>query len=140
MVISTKSRYGLRALVDLVLHYKGKPVFLKDIAEREELSLRYLENIFTRLRTAGILKSCKGKGGGFFPARDPKDIQVLDIVEILEDSTAFSSCIDAPSSCKRSNTCISRDVWVSINNSFRESLASITIDDLIKRHNRENEV
>lgn len=62
MAISTKSKYALRALIDLAVHYRGKPVLLKDIAKRENISIRYLENIFTKLRTAGLLKSYKGRG------------------------------------------------------------------------------
>ncbi|UCB45996.1 MAG: Rrf2 family transcriptional regulator [Spirochaetota bacterium] len=138
MLISTRTRYGLRAILDLALHYSGKPVFLKDIALREGISRRYLENIFTKLRTAGILKSSKGRGGGFCLARDPAHINLLDIIEVLENNLAFSSCTEDPSSCERQEKCISREAWVSINESFKNSLDSITIADLIKNHARKN--
>jgi Rrf2 family cysteine metabolism transcriptional repressor len=131
-MISTRSRYGLRALIDLIIHYKGKPVMLKDIASREGISERYLENIFTRLRTAGILKSSKGRKGGFYPARSAGDIRLLDIVETLEKDTAFSSCVDEPSACSRSRSCISREAWTTVNRSFRQSLEAVSLADLIK--------
>lgn len=131
-MISTRSRYGLRALIDLILHYEGKPVLLKDIAEREGLSLRYLENIFTKLRTAGILKSSKGRKGGFYPAQPSWEIRLLDIVETLEKDTAFTACIDEPSACKRSEECISREAWLRVNRNFRRSLADVSIADLLK--------
>ena len=133
-MISTRSRYGLRALIDLILHYNGKPVLLKEIADREGLSLRYLENIFTKLRTAGILKSSKGRKGGFYPALPSWNIRLLDIVETLEKDTAFISCIDEPEACTRSKKCISREAWLQVNRNFRRSLADVTIADLIKNN------
>ena len=137
MMISTRSRYGLRALIDLILHYEGKPVLLKDIARREGLSQRYLENIFTKLRTAGILNSSKGRKGGFYPALSPKEIRLLDIVETLENDTAFIACIDEPSACGRSKDCISRDAWLRVNRSFRRSLADVSLADIIQNTDAE---
>jgi Rrf2 family cysteine metabolism transcriptional repressor len=131
MMISTRSRYALRALIDLVRHYNGTPVLLKDIAGREGISQRYLENIFTQLRTAGILKSSKGRNGGFYPARTPERICLLDIVESLENDTSVCSCIDEPGSCGRADSCVSRDAWVAVNKSFRRSLASVCLSDLV---------
>jgi Rrf2 family cysteine metabolism transcriptional repressor len=131
MMISTRSRYALRALIDLVRHYNGTPVLLKDIAGREGISQRYLENIFTRLRTAGILKSSKGRNGGFYPARKPERICLLDIVESLENDTSVCSCIDEPESCGKSDRCVSREAWTTVNESFRHSLASVCLSDLV---------
>lgn len=135
MTISTKSRYALRALIDLAVHYSGKPVLLKEIAKRENISLRYLENIFTKLRTAGLLKSVKGRGGGFLLARDPENINLLDIVLLLDGDTAISQCVDEPLACKRSKICITRGVWVDLNNNFREYLESVTLNNLMKEYN-----
>ena len=134
MTISTKSKYALRALIDLAVHYRGKPVLLKDIAKRENLSIRYLENIFTKLRTAGLLKSYKGRGGGFSLAHDPVNINLLDIVLLLDGDTAISQCVDEPSACKRSKICITRGVWIDLNNNFREYLESVTLNNLIKEY------
>ncbi len=132
MMISTRSRYALRALIDLVKHYNGTPVLLKDIAGREGISQRYLENIFTRLRTAGILKSSKGRNGGFYPARTPERICLLDIVESLETDTSVCSCIDEPDGCGKSDSCASRDAWAEVSRSFRRSLASVCLSDLLR--------
>jgi Rrf2 family cysteine metabolism transcriptional repressor len=139
MMVSTRSRYGLRALVDLMLHYTGSPILLKDIAKREGLSERYLENILTKLRTVGILKSSKGRKGGFYPAKSPEEIRLLDIVEALETDTAFSSCIDEPAVCKRSRRCMSREAWVTVNRSFRKTLAGVSLADLIKESSGKHE-
>jgi len=130
MLLSTKSRYGIRALVDLSVHFKGKPVLLKDIAYRENIPLRYLENIFSKLRSAGILSSYKGKGGGFCLAKPPHSINLMEVVEVLEDNHILSLCISSPGSCSRSDICSSREVWVSLNETFRNFLRSISIEDL----------
>lgn len=134
MIISTKSRYALRALIDLAAHYSGKPVLLKEIAKRENISIRYLENIFTKLRTAGLLKSVKGRGGGFLLARDPENINLLDIVLLLDGDTAISQCVGEPLACKRSKICVTRGVWVDLNNNLREYLESVTLNNLMKEY------
>lgn len=136
MFLSTRSRYGLRALIDLSAHYTGKPVLLRDIAQRENLSVRYLENIFSKLKTAGIIKSSRGKGGGFYPARDLNDIRLIDIVDVLEGNTSVSACVDIPACCKRSDMCVAREVWFSLNENLRKFLATITIDGLVEKYNK----
>jgi Rrf2 family protein len=140
MLFSTRTRYGLRAILDIALHYKGKPVLLREIALREGISIRYLENIFVKLRTAGILASSKGRGGGFCLSRDPAHIHLLDIIEVLEKDISFSTCTEDASSCRRSEYCISREAWIGINKSFKRSLDAITIADLIKKHARKDEL
>ncbi len=134
MKISTKSIYALRALVDLAAHYNGRPVLLKDIARREKISLRYLENIFTRLRKYGLLNSSKGRGGGFFLARDTADINLLEIVRFLEGDTAVSECVDELSACTRAGICIARGVWVNLNKIYTDYLESVTLNGLVKEY------
>jgi Rrf2 family protein len=134
MTISTKTKYALRALVDLAAHYKGKPVLLKEIAKREDISLRYLENIFTKLRRYGLLFSSKGRGGGFFLARDAADINLLEIVRFLEGETAVSDCVDELSSCTRADICITRGVWVNLNKIYTDYLESVTLKSLVENY------
>jgi len=136
IILSTRSKYGIRGLCDLAAHFRGKPVLLKDIAAREEIPLRYLENIFSKLRNAGILLSWKGKGGGFGLARPPDRINLLEVIEILEENQILSSCVSSPEACKRSDTCGSREVWVSLNEILRNFLRSISIS--IKQVEHEN--
>jgi len=136
-LISTKTKYGLRALINLASHHEGKPVYLKDIAQRENISLRYLENIFTKLRVAGILKSWQGRGGGFSFGCDIKDITLLDIVTTLEDNPSFCSCIEMPESCEKSSSCITRDVLISISKSMKDFLSSITMSSLLEVHDKD---
>ena len=139
MNISTKSKYALRALVDLAAHYNGRPVLLKDIAKRENISVRYLENIFTRLRKDGLLNSSKGRGGGFFLARDPADINLLEIVTFLEGETAVSHCVDELSACTRAGVCIARGVWVNLNKIYTDYLESVTLNSLVKEYQEQTE-
>jgi len=131
MKLSTKSRYAVRAMVDLAVHYKKEPVQIKDIAKREKLSVRYLENIFTQLRADGILNSEKGKGGGFYLSRKPTQITMLDIVQSVEGKLSIVDCVDFPSRCKKASICVSREVWQKISIGVKKILKNITLQDLI---------
>ncbi len=130
-MISTRSRYGLRALLDLAENTNGEPVYLRDIAEREKISTRYLENIFTRLRAVGILKSVKGRRGGFSFGRELSRISLLDIIKTLEDTVFFTECVDTPDECEKSGDCFSREVWVYLDYSIRKVFSAVTLESLL---------
>jgi len=130
MKLSTKSRYAIRALLDLVDSYVDKPVSIRDIAERQNVSLRYLENIFHDLKREGILKSTKGKNGGFVPPPNIESISVLTIIEILEGKISVVDCTDAPKLCRKSSLCPSRTIWKKLNDRIRETLEGTTLGDL----------
>jgi len=130
-VISTRSRYGLRALLDLAEHTNGDPVYLRNIAEREKISPRYLENIFTRLRAAGILTSLKGRRGGFSFGRELSRISLFDIIKTLEDTVFFTECVDVPDACEKSDDCFSRKVWVSLDQSLKKIFSAVTLESLL---------
>ena len=131
MLISTKTRYGLRALIDLIINYKDKPIYLKEIAKRQHIPLRYLENIFLKLKNQGIVKSYKGKGGGFVPEKDTSNITLFDLISLLENKRTLSECITEPLKCDLSKDCKTRELWVKLEKSINEKLESITIDTLI---------
>ena len=134
MKLSTKTRFATRALLDLAVTSKGKPVQIRTIAKRQNLSIRYLENIFTVLRAGGILLSTKGRGGGFSLAKDPLKITILDIVELVDGKISLVHCIDSPTSCDRSLNCVPRDVWKNLNSNLKKTLSATTLNDLIKNH------
>lgn len=134
MRISTKSRYAIRALLDIAVNYKGDPVQIKEIARRQNISERYLENILTLLRAAGILLSEKGKGGGFILAKDPSEINMFDVIQIVEGKISIVKCVTSPSACIRSPKCVARDIWVKLSNGMKETLSSITLQDLIIKY------
>ncbi len=136
MKLSTRSRYAVRAILDLSVHYKGEPVQIKDIAKREKLSIRYLENIFTQLKAAGIINSEKGRGGGFYLAKKPEKITMLDIVQSVEGNLSIVDCVDSPSKCKKASICVSREVWEKISVGVKEILKNITLNDLIQSYKK----
>jgi Rrf2 family cysteine metabolism transcriptional repressor len=133
MKLSTKGRYGTRVLLDLAIHRDAGLVLLKDVAQRQDISLRYLEHIITPLVTAGIVRSTRGARGGVSLARSPEKINLLEVIRILEGSTAPVECVDSPDVCRRNKFCASRDVWAEVKLSIDRVLEAITLEDLIKR-------
>ena len=140
MKLSTKSRYALRAIIELDAISNGKPVFVREIAKRQEISERYLENIFTQLRSNGVLISLKGKNGGFRLAKDPKEITLLDIITAVEGQLSIVECATNDNTCERSADCVSREIWREINATLVEKIGSYRLDEIIARHNKENDL
>ena len=137
MKLSTKSRYALRAIIELDAMSEGKPIFVREIAKRQDISERYLENIFTQLRASGVLISIKGKNGGFKLAKDPKEINLLEIVTAVEGKLSIVECAGNPNSCAKSADCVSRDIWDEINTTLVEKIGSYRLDEIIARHNKD---
>jgi len=134
--ISTKGSYGLRAVLDIAMNYEGKPVPLKEIAERQEISEGYLEQLMTVLRRAGIVRSVRGQHGGYVLARKPSEILVGEIIRILEGPIAPMDCVEEQDGivgkCNQVPDCVIRMVWVRIRDRIQEVVDSITIEDLRK--------
>lgn len=130
MRISTKGRYGLRALVDLAAHYQNKPVLLSEIAERQTLSKRYLERLFTQLRDSGILRSVRGASGGYLLNRKSSEITVTEILEALEGSLSPVECIVESQLCRRVDKCVTHDLWSDLSRTIRKKLDSISLEEL----------
>ncbi len=133
MRLSTKGRYGVRALVDVALNSDGGPVLLKDIAKRQEISAQYLEHLVAPLIRAGILRSIRGAKGGIALARPPEEIRLSRVIEILEGSVAPVECVDNAAICTRSDECVMRDVWSEIKAAVMGVLDSLTLKDLMDR-------
>ena len=133
MKISTKGRYGLRALIDLSINGKnGFPVLLSDIAKRQGISDKYLEQIATQLHRAGIVKTVRGRKGGYLLSRPEGDIRVSEIIEALEGPICVVDCVGEPDTCSKSMICSTRDVWTMLSNKIEEVLSSYTLNDLAK--------
>jgi Rrf2 family cysteine metabolism transcriptional repressor len=112
MKISTKGRYGLRALVDLSIYGKtGAPVLLSDIAKRQGISEKYLEQIANRLHKSGLVKTVRGRKGGYLLNKRESEIRLTDIFEILEGPICLVDCVAKPGLCKKSSLCSARDIW-----------------------------
>ncbi|MBE0431207.1 MAG: Rrf2 family transcriptional regulator [Dehalococcoidia bacterium] len=133
MKLSTRARYGLRALLDLALHQGEGLVPLKDIARRQEISLPYLEQLITPLIAAGLVRSTRGSRGGVALARLPSEIRLSEVVRVLEGSVAPVECVNDPGLCHRSADCVSRDVWKGMMEAMVQVLESVTLQDLTER-------
>lgn len=132
MMVSTKGRYALRVMVDLSQHNSGVYIPLKDIAERQEISHKYLESIMVVLSKAGFVDSLHGKGGGYKLNRSPEDYTVGSILKLTEGSLSSVSCIDSGAcTCERSSECYTLPIWSRLNNLIDEFFESITIADLL---------
>ena len=139
MKISTRGRYGTRALLDLALHQDETPVLLKDIARRQQISLQYLEHLITPLVAGGILRSTRGPGGGISLARTPKEIRLDEVIQLLEGSIALVECVTNPEVCTRAEYCVTRDVWSELKNVINKVLESTTLQDLVERQKRKKQ-
>ena len=133
MKLSTKGRYGVRALLDLAIHDDGRPVPLKDIARRQAISVQYLEQLASPLIKAGILRSSRGAGGGVNLAKSPDQVRLSQVIEVLEGSTAPVKCVDDPEVCSLSDLCVTRDVWKEVQKATQRVLESTTLRDLAER-------
>lgn len=142
MKLSTRGRYGLRAMLDLALHNSEGQVALKNIAERQNISENYLEQLFAGLKRAGLVKSIRGPQGGYVLAQDMEDITVGDILRALEGSLAPVDCMmeTQPAECERANCCATRLVWGKIRDSINEVVDSITLKNLVEEHLKLNKV
>ncbi|MFH0921580.1 MAG: Rrf2 family transcriptional regulator [Fibrobacterota bacterium] len=130
MKISTKCRYGVRALLDMAKNGSNGPVKRRDIAKREAIPMPYLENILVTLRKAGIISTARGAAGGYRLKKRPDEIKLLGVVEALEGSLAPLECVDNPSSCKRLKGCESHQLWKQLYEAHKNILENMTLADL----------
>ncbi len=139
MKLSTRARYGTRALLDIALQGSKGPVLLRDVARRQEISTMYLEHIITPLITAGLVRSTRGARGGVSLARAPQDIKLSEIIGLLEGSLAPVACVDNPKVCPRSSKCVTRDVWSELKDSMNNILGSVTLQELVERQKKKDQ-
>lgn len=131
MTISTKGRYGLRLLIDVATHQNGGVVKLKDVAERQCLSSKYLWQVANPLKAAGLLRATRGVNGGFMMAKDPDDITLFDVVTTLEGSLELVGCSDIKP-CKRANVCAARTLWNRLSVGLAEAMKAITLTEAME--------
>ena len=139
MKLSTKGRYGLRAFIDLAVWGEGRPVSLNSIAERQEISVSYLEQLMAKLKKAGLVTSASGANGGYAVARPVEEISVGDVLRALEGDLAPVECAGIGSSqgCSSSSQCVSKIVWKRINDSINDTVDSIYIGELVRESKRQ---
>ncbi len=132
MKLSTRARYGVRLMSALALNYDKGPVFLKDIAKGEKISEKYLSLIIIPLRRTGLVNSIRGAHGGYSLAKNPSQITMKEIIDVLEGDCSLVDCVRNPSTCPRVPICANHDIWAIIGGKISETLNSITLDKLVK--------
>ena len=140
MKLSTRVRYGTRAMMDLAMHENGEPVQLKDVAKRQGVSLSYLEHVITPLVSAGLVKSTRGSKGGIVLSRPPEEIKLSEIVEALEGPLTIVDCLRSSEYCSRAGACATQDIWEKLKMAMDEVLEKTTLRDLAEQQNlKENQ-
>jgi len=140
MKISTKGRYGLRAMMDIAMHAQsGGPVFLSDIVKRQDISAKYLEQIFSTLHGAGLVNTVRGRRGGYLLTRPPDAIRLKDIITVLEGPCALVDCVTNQEVCPRAEKCAARDVWSLLSRKVDEFLSGLTLADLVQMQNQKTQ-
>ena len=136
MKISPKGRYGLRILIDLATHDGTKPRLVRDIAESQQISEKYISRLIIDLRRARLVRSARGRNGGFFLARPPQEITLLDILETMEGTISVVDCVMQPEKCGSHGECTARNVWKKLNDGIRELMRGITFEDILTEYNK----
>lgn len=133
MKISTKGRYGVRAMMDLASHTQnGTPVFLSDIAKRQGISEKYLEHIFSALQKAGLVKAQRGRNGGYLLSRSSNEITLNDIFSVLEGPCNLVDCVSDAKACSKTNTCVTREIWTLLGDKIEGVLKGYTLASLVR--------
>jgi len=132
--LSTKGRYAVMAMVDLSAHSHGNPVALAEIAERQEISLSYLEQLFGRLRKGGLVKSVRGPGGGYLLARSTSQVRISDIIMAVDEPIQTTRCTPgSPAGCHQDQgRCLTHDLWQELGNHIYLYLSSLSIADVLE--------
>ena len=143
MKISTKGRYGLRMMIDIAMNQNEGPVSVRDIARRQSLSDKYLEQIITQANKAGLLKSIRGAGGGYQLSRPAKDISVGEILRVMEGSLSPVECVrgrgEEPAPCQNAGECATYELWRDIKTAVDQVIDNRSLQDMIDNYLRKNQ-
>lgn len=132
MILSTKGRYGLKMMYEFALNYGKGPMSLKEVAQQQQLSETYLEQLIAHLKKAGLVTSVRGAQGGYELIRKPEEITVGEIIRVLEGPLAPSDCVlDDEPECTRAEYCVTRLIWEKIRDSINNVVDSITLNDMV---------
>ena len=136
MKISTRMRYGLRAMIDLGLNLEEGPVMVKMIAKHQQISRKYLDNLLVGLKSAGLVRSLRGAHGGYVLARPMHKITVEDIVTALEGPMVFVDCVKEPACCKRGDACVAQEFWARLSEQVVGLMRKTTLAELVERQRK----
>ncbi|KIX15132.1 RrF2 family transcriptional regulator [Dethiosulfatarculus sandiegensis] len=140
MKLSTRGRYGVRAMLELALHAEDNPVPLRDLAVRQEISAKYLEQLLIPLKGAGLVKSVRGARGGYLLAKDPNDVTLYEIVRSLEGPLAPVECVQDPKYCDRVGGCTVHLIWGEMGDMLVKYLSNLTLADMVDKQKEKDKV
>lgn len=140
MKLSTRTRYAVRAIIELAQNDSNRPLQLKIIAQRQEISVKYLEQLMAVLRSAGFVRSIRGSKGGYVLAKAPNQIKLNEVLHRLEGTVATVECVENEDYCSRSADCASRYLWVQVEQAIEKVLEAITLQDLVDKANDEKKL
>lgn len=132
MRLTTKGRYAVTAMLDLALHQGQRPVTLQDIAVNQQISLSYLEQLFSRLRQSGLVRGTRGPGGGYRLAQDGSKVSIAEIISAVDEKADMTRC-GGKSDCQKGEECLTHELWTELSEKIYEFLDDITLADLIQR-------
>jgi len=132
MKLTTKGRYAVTAMLDLALHGDAGPVSLAEISTRQEISLSYLEQLFSKLRRSGLVTSTRGPGGGYSVSRELSDVAVSEIIGAVNESVDATQC-GGKENCHSHGRCLTHDLWEGLSAQIEEFLSSVSLQDMIDR-------
>ncbi|MHC4557172.1 MAG: RrF2 family transcriptional regulator [Planctomycetota bacterium] len=138
MKLSTRTRYGIRAILELAENYGNGPLQLRIIARHQDVSIKYLEQLMALLKSGGIVRSVRGSKGGYILAKSPDQIKVSDCFNCLEGPVITTECVEDESYCARTNDCVARQIWAEVHRAILGVLQSMTLQNLVDRakHNK----
>jgi Rrf2 family transcriptional regulator, cysteine metabolism repressor len=139
MRLSTKGRYGVRAMFDLAMHSGEGAIALKSVAHREHISEKYLEHLFANLKKAGLINSIRGAQGGYRLAKPPEEITLGQIIRVLEGPVSPTECVmdnEGGEKCERSSECVMRLIWCRVRDDINDILDSITLQQIVEEQRK----
>ncbi|MCD6080111.1 MAG: hypothetical protein DRP73_02280 [Candidatus Omnitrophota bacterium] len=134
MKLSTRARYGVRMMLELGVNYGKGPTYLREVAEKEDISEKYLSQLVLPLKSANLITAERGIKGGYILKKSPENITLREIVEALEGKLSIVPCINEPALCNRVSLCVTRDVWKKVEEAIISTLEKITLQDLVKTY------
>ena len=140
MKLSTRTRYAVRAIIELAQNNSNRPLQLKIIAQRQEISVKYLEQLMAVLRSAGFVRSIRGSKGGYVLAKAPNQIRLNEVLHRLEGTVSTVECVENENCCSRSADCAARYLWTQVEQAIENVLQSITLQDLVDKANEEKKL
>jgi Rrf2 family protein len=136
MKLSTKIRYGSRAMLELASHYGEGAIELREIARKESIPAKYLEQVIIPLRTSGLVKSVRGSKGGYSLAKPPSEISLKDVIEVLEGPIKLVDCLADPKICQKIQSCVTRGIWDEATDAINQVFGSVTLEEMVNRRKK----